>query len=628
MKKKYLFIGLSILMLNLIGCGESDKVNNDKNASMLFAIYLTGSDLESRGNAGTNDLLELVKGYNQLSKVEQDNINVQVIFGGANKTGWEGIKYANIDCIVEDAKDKEFGNDSCYEKENISADMGNPETLTNFLTYLDKLGNYDTRMLTFWNHGGAYKGVCWDEKSHNQLTLNELQEVFQSLNSSFDIIGMDACLMANYSVAETLKKYAHYLLASEELEPGHGWQYTDVIKAIGQQEDKDAVAIGTKIIDSFIDNNEHNQTDKKTLSLINLNKINNVTTAFDTFNESVVYSEQKNFQSTVNSISFSKGYANSNEGSLSQDFKSFMNELSSRLVDKNDSIQLINKAINECVVYNRYQEGMEGSHGLSIANPFYDELNNKVANDSVKYREIKELSDVWKKTVNEFVGIQKKDTQKPIISNFEKDCIDEGEKGTCMDIFDDTSINAIHYNIFLNSGNDSYLKIEEMSFLETLENGNYFFPNQENKAYMLCGEEEGCNFFPVRFIREGIWNGQEYNAFAIEVQLNNLPARLLVYADKNDTFLDADVALYTEPGLLSRPEALKDKDIIKYQMDFYNLDGTKKDNNITVDNEITGQELKKLFSYQDISMFGKDMKVEINIALKDINNNITYSPIF
>jgi hypothetical protein len=351
MKKKYLFLGLSILILSLIGCGESNKVENDKNASMLFAIYLTGSDLESRGNAGTNDLLELVKGYNQLSKVEQKNINVQIIFGGAKKTGWEGVKYANIDCLIEDAKDKEFGNANCYEKENISADMGNSETLTNFLNHLNELGDYDKRMLTFWNHGGAYRGVCWDENSDNQLTLNELQEVFENVKSSFDIIGMDACLMANYSVAETLKKYAHYLLASEETEPGHGWQYTDVITVIGQQKDKDAVAIGTKIIDSFIDTNEHNHTDKKTLSLIDLNKINNITTAFDTFNESMVYSEQNNFQSTVNSISLSKGYATTNRGSLSQDFKGFMNELSLRLVDKNTSIQRVNKAISESVVY-------------------------------------------------------------------------------------------------------------------------------------------------------------------------------------------------------------------------------------------------------------------------------------
>jgi hypothetical protein len=271
---------------------------------------------------------------------------------------------------------------------------------------------------------------------------------------------------------------------------------------------------------------------------------------------------------------------------------------------------------------------MKGSYGLSIANPFHYALNNKAANGGVKYRDIKELSDVWKKTINEFVGIQKTDTDKPIIRNFEKDCIDEGEIGSCMDIFDDTSINGIQYNIFVNSGNDSYLKIGSITFLETLENGNYFFPKQENKAYMLCGEEEGCNFLPLRFERDGVSNGTKYNLLSMEIQVNNLPARLLLYADMNDNFLEGGVSLYTQPGLLGRAEELKDTDIIQYQMDFYNLDGTKKDNNLSANNQITGQELKKLFSYQDMSRLGKDMKVEINILLRDINNNITYSPIF
>jgi hypothetical protein len=43
-----------------------------------------------------------------------------------------------------------------------------------------------------------------------------------------DIIGFDACLMAMYEVGSTLAPYAHYLLASELLEPGHGWDYASL----------------------------------------------------------------------------------------------------------------------------------------------------------------------------------------------------------------------------------------------------------------------------------------------------------------------------------------------------------------------------------------------------------------
>jgi hypothetical protein len=40
-----------------------------------------------------------------------------------------------------------------------------------------------------------------------------------------DIIGFDACLMSMYEISAAMKPYTNYLLASELLEPGHGWDY-------------------------------------------------------------------------------------------------------------------------------------------------------------------------------------------------------------------------------------------------------------------------------------------------------------------------------------------------------------------------------------------------------------------
>jgi hypothetical protein len=42
----------------------------------------------------------------------------------------------------------------------------------------------------------------------------------------FDIIGFDACLMAMYEVGAALSPVANYMLASELLEPGTGWDYS------------------------------------------------------------------------------------------------------------------------------------------------------------------------------------------------------------------------------------------------------------------------------------------------------------------------------------------------------------------------------------------------------------------
>src|SRR5690606_23301949 len=42
----------------------------------------------------------------------------------------------------------------------------------------------------------------------------------------FDLLGFDACLMAGYEVASPLRDYGTYLLASEEVEPRFGWDWT------------------------------------------------------------------------------------------------------------------------------------------------------------------------------------------------------------------------------------------------------------------------------------------------------------------------------------------------------------------------------------------------------------------
>lgn len=41
-----------------------------------------------------------------------------------------------------------------------------------------------------------------------------------------DVLGFDACLMSMYEVAGAVAPYARTLLASEMLEPGHGWDYS------------------------------------------------------------------------------------------------------------------------------------------------------------------------------------------------------------------------------------------------------------------------------------------------------------------------------------------------------------------------------------------------------------------
>ena len=128
---------------------------------------------------------------------------------------------------------------------------------------------YSLRILTLWDHGGAYGGYGPDEVSGNVLSVKSLQSVFSSTGSKFDILGFDACLMASSEVVKELQPFSNYMLASEDLEPGHGWNWDHVVTNFAQQSDIEQ--LGKNLVDSFTNNDSHQyKSDGKTLSFLKM----------------------------------------------------------------------------------------------------------------------------------------------------------------------------------------------------------------------------------------------------------------------------------------------------------------------------------------------------------------------
>ena len=148
-------LGLS-LSLSLASCGEgglpglmddapvttpATLSGEDQQAAArtFMSIYMIGSDLEDgrgdpeRGGAGSADLEEMVSGFQALSAEQQKNVYTLVGFGGADKPGWKGIRYADMPCLVQDSEDGSFGNADCYSYVDETANMGDHQTLTAFL---------------------------------------------------------------------------------------------------------------------------------------------------------------------------------------------------------------------------------------------------------------------------------------------------------------------------------------------------------------------------------------------------------------------------------------------------------------------------------------------------------------
>lgn len=98
-------------------------------------------------------------------------------------------------------------------------------------------------MMSYWDHGSGIfrggdfitKGFGWDDNG-GHLNTNDLSNITPAFakvaGQPIDVVGFDACLMAHAEIAYQMKGSAKYLVASEELEPGAGWDYAGWLKNV------------------------------------------------------------------------------------------------------------------------------------------------------------------------------------------------------------------------------------------------------------------------------------------------------------------------------------------------------------------------------------------------------------
>lgn len=242
--------------------------------------YLCGSDLESGGGFATYDLGELL----EVSLPE--NVNVVIETGGSSV--WHN------DLVDADKLQRWL-----YNSEGLSlvdeqpvANMGDAGTLAEFLHFAKENYPAEKTAVVFWNHGGgSVAGAAFDELyDYDSLTMDEMYDAFTSVwdpsveNPPLELVGFDTCLMATVDVAYTFADLAHYLVASQESEPGNGWYYSEWVGALAEDPSMDGAALGRIICDTYYAGCEEVGTqDNATLSLTDLSKIGSLLDAYEAF---------------------------------------------------------------------------------------------------------------------------------------------------------------------------------------------------------------------------------------------------------------------------------------------------------------------------------------------------------
>lgn len=173
------------------------------------------------------------------------------------------------------------------------ADLGEkartkPSELADFIQWGVKAYPADRYALILSDHGGGYVGIGPDDSTgdHDLLDLGELRDgLADGLAAAglerFDLIGFDACLMATIEVALAVRPFAEYLLASEETEPGFGWDYRN-LQLLAATPGTSAEQLGKHLIAGYAQHaKDHQQDDAITLSLVDLHALEPLVEALD-----------------------------------------------------------------------------------------------------------------------------------------------------------------------------------------------------------------------------------------------------------------------------------------------------------------------------------------------------------
>ncbi|HWR41348.1 MAG TPA: clostripain-related cysteine peptidase [Patescibacteria group bacterium] len=372
------------LIIILNGCTFSPDVKGSGKAQYTVMIYMNGSDLESDeedGGAATDNLREL------LDIGSDGNVNVVVETGGTKEWYAEEISSENQRWLLS-------GNELELVKDDLGKkNMASPSTLEDFICW--SVANYPAQkyVLIFWDHGGgAVYGFGNDENYPQEpsLTVDKirlaLDQAYQKTNTRFELIGFDACLMANLETADAIGAYADYLVASEEVEPAHGWDYSHMLESLKKNPGMSGATLGKAIADGYKAKAEEWETFSEiTLSVIRLDKVPAVIKAVNDFAKqtSVDLQNPTRIMNMAKSRARAEDYGDQGDGVASDMVDLY--DLVKASAPSDISRQMM-QSIKEAVVYNVTGDMKPHAQGISIYFPCRDK--ESFAGNLKKYQHI------------------------------------------------------------------------------------------------------------------------------------------------------------------------------------------------------------------------------------------------
>ncbi|MCQ2801083.1 MAG: Ig-like domain-containing protein [Bacilli bacterium] len=360
-------------------------------------IYMCGSTLEYDSTATTKKKGFATSDLKQMLNVSlPDDVNVIIETGGVDGEWSLGSSY--FDTSLPTAQRKisntnlqrwEIKNQKLSLISNLSTnEMSKQSEVQSFLEW--GINDYpaENTGVIFWNHGGGIGGVCSDENYlesyeyegetyyySNNLNCEEIARASKAALDStgadkFTWIGYDACLMGVADLATVNADYYDYMVASQETEPGSGWDYNSFFTSLikNKENSKNNIElILDEICTSFIDENcshgdcglydryyEEYYYCYSTLAVYDLSKASNLINAFNAYAENLNISNTNGYKKIKNAYTNCYSYGEDSDGSLygNGDFIDFLDEMDKQFTTVSSAN--VRSAIKDIVISNHY----------------------------------------------------------------------------------------------------------------------------------------------------------------------------------------------------------------------------------------------------------------------------------
>jgi hypothetical protein len=264
-------------------------------------------------------------------------------------------------------------------------DMGDWNTLVDFIKWGVAAYPAQHYFISVWDHGNGWEpmtlnvgqtqpsqnfrpfGISLDENTGHQFSTPDLgaamSQAAQIIGHKVDIYGSDACLMAMAEIAGEMSDSVNYLVGSQEVEPGPGWPYAEILTGWNQKPGMSSVEMANVVVQQYVRSYSggSNGHEEVTFSAFDLSKMGALNTAVSALGKQISSLSSAQKTKVVKAISKTQNFTDADYG----DLEDFLSNLQGTSMDSN-VVGNLKTASSDFVIANQATSKYSKAHGVSI----------------------------------------------------------------------------------------------------------------------------------------------------------------------------------------------------------------------------------------------------------------------